>query len=193
MNFSTFGNGVDPFFNFCHLFGSSMKAQFPCFIGVIITQESDFGVNPQVLSDGELSNLCRHQVDAFYKILFLKSPTIEYSYIASNTRRELLVRVALGFSRVMRFLPVATSVFKSVLYLVLIDSGEIWYRSYPPFTSDITLTSRQEVLPRISNHTKFNQLVDRPSDFYLFSSRKSFLNLYGVYDRKESCAAFPLT
>ncbi|OXA44203.1 Holo-[acyl-carrier-protein] synthase [Folsomia candida] len=148
------------------IYASSQKAHFSsrafCFIGVVITQKSDFDKEPGKLSDKEVSRFTEYQTNL------------------------------LSFSRVLRNIRVGTAVFTFVLHVVVVLERDDWYETTPiwGWDSPVIQLDKKQIGQVISNNSHFYSIVERPTDFFLRTSRKSSLNLGGFYSRKESCGAY---
>ncbi|OXA46291.1 hypothetical protein Fcan01_19115 [Folsomia candida] len=165
------------------IFATLSKAQFPCFIGVQITQPSDFEQKLDDLSIQKVHALTNRQIDFMYKILYLNSPIIEDG---ANFRTFLLVRVQIGISRVVLD-TAALVMYKSCLHLILEGNQARWYVSGMSRFPMLILQSQATAIT--SNYSKFYDFVQPPSDVYISVKRKSLLTLSCFYSRSESCEA----
>ncbi|OXA49540.1 hypothetical protein Fcan01_15853 [Folsomia candida] len=176
------------------IYAISQKAQFSrayCFIGVIITQKSDFTRKLKKLSDIEFSSITKHQTNILHHIMYSNYPIIEFTKQKSNLHISLLIRVQLNFSRIMHEGYIRTAVFKFCLNLILMQGHEEWYRVslVSLLNYKIALVSRQYVLNIINNQFHFHLLLEPPTDLYLISMRTP-LHLNGYYGLKACCREY---
>lgn len=127
-----------------------------------------------------------------YDIMYAKHPYIFYTKVMSDLHISLLIRVQLSFSRVLRNIRVGTAVFTFVLHVVVVLERDDWYETTPiwGWDSPVIQLDKKQIGQVISNNSHFYSIVERPTDFFLRTSRKSSLNLGGFYSRKESCGAY---
>lgn len=144
---------------------------------MIITQTSDFALNAEQLTNKELSFIINHQNHAMYNILYARSPNFKYVYADSNLRASLLIRVQLNLERPMVRNSFDTDVFKWFLTLIVDHGYERWYRLIHYVSDEGKATGVRDIIAIISNHTKFHNLPESPTDIFIFSLRKSDLSL----------------
>lgn len=192
---SFFGPELNQYSNRCGIHEIPQKAQFHtsafCFIGVILTQKSDFGRKLEELSANEFFRLTSHQTDIFYKFIYSKY----YRHgdnEKTNLHISLLIRVQLDFTRFMNDGDMSSSIFTIILHLVLAQKQDKWYQVKQISFSGINSTelSTRHVQQAIINHSCFKDLIEPPTILYFRTNRRSFLNLHGYYSLKESCEAY---
>ncbi|OXA49618.1 hypothetical protein Fcan01_15869 [Folsomia candida] len=70
-----------------------------------------------------------------------------------------------------------TDVFKWFLTLIVDHGYERWYRLIHYVSDEGKATGVRDIIAIISNHTKFHNLPESPTDIFIFSLRKSDLSL----------------
>lgn len=167
------------------------KAQFPCFICIIITKKSDLYQNPEKFSNREFSFIAKYQMKAVRNHYNALNPTTNENLVMVNPRKLLIIRVQVKFNRLLAYDKSNYIDFEGFFTLIVDKGSHTWYRMSRYASNKAHLMDyRQEVVKIIGNHDKFSSLLETPTDLYVVTSRSSYLDLNGFYDRKESCAAY---
>lgn len=172
-------------------FVTSQKAQFPCFIGVIITPRPEFNIqSAQVISQDELAFISNNQIRYMYDILYARLADVTYIDEMSNSRSSLFIRVQINFRRIIISSPFMENVFQYFTTLTIIDDKGIWYRMCLPCRKSmygVNVLETEKAILAISSHAKFSFLLDQPSHLSLVSKQ-----LVGYFNMKESCRAYKI-
>lgn len=167
-----------------------MSALFPCFIGILITQSSDFNwKSTNEFSPDEFELLSKHQVQIIQGLQYSKYPAMSYVNQKSILMNSLLLRVQLNFTRIMVANLENVVIFKFYVFLIIRPTIDTWYRTQWADSRSVSLVQPAKAIHVLNNHSRFPSFLDPPTDLSLISWNKMSLNLLGFYNQKESCRA----